>query len=121
MVDLVTLCCAGGQIRRDKGRVQVWNLHWWKMIIHPTLQQILYKKFSSVQNYDCKPMLETEETNTGFNIISSDIQQCPRTCDRMHSCVCTTTAVNLTCLKLIQNYIVHGHIQCSLTTSCERV
>lgn len=99
IVDLVTLCCAAGWTRKDEGWVQVWNLQWWKIIIHPTSQQILHKKFSSVQNCDCKPMLETEETSIGFNINFSDIQQCPGTFDIMHSYLYTTTAVKFNIFK----------------------
>lgn len=99
MVDLVTLCCAAGWIRKDKGWEQVWNLQWWKMIIHPTSQQILHKKFSSVQKCDCKPMLQTEETSNGFNINFSDIQQCPGTCDIMYSYLYTPIVVKFNILK----------------------
>lgn len=99
MVDLVTLCCAAGWIRKDKWWEQVWNLQWWKMIIYPTSQQILHKIFSSVQKRDCKPMLQTEETSTGFIINFSEIQQCPGTCDIMHSYLYTTTAVKFNLFK----------------------
>ena len=44
-------------------------------------------------------MLQIEETSTSFNINFSDIQQCPGSCDIMHSNLYTTIAVKFNIFK----------------------
>jgi hypothetical protein len=59
----------------DKDGLQVWNLQWWK-IIHLTSQEILHKKFSSVQKCVSKQKRSAlkEVNSTDFNIKFSDIE-----------------------------------------------